>query len=349
MKRFLLVGLGSIGQRHARLLRQILGDQVALSCWRQRKLNVIIDDQLSATFDRSPEEHYGIRSLPSLEEALQEPDLDGVFVTNPIADHMAIALAAARHGKHIFIEKPLASSWQGVAELDHLVRERGLVCTVAYMLRFHPAMRTIRALLQAGRLGRLVAANFHFGESLPYMHPYEDYRQGHMARRDQGGGVIFCLSHEIDSALWLLGKPASVCAVGGHLSQLQLAGVEDTASLLFAVPQTDGRTIPVHVHLNFLQRPAQRFMTIIGEKGWLHWDYFANAVDVYDGETRQNERVSFADFQRNDMFLDELNNFLAALDGKETLVTPLQAGMDVLAVCLAAHQALQSGQVEKVV
>jgi hypothetical protein len=206
-----------------------------------------------------------------------------VFVTNPNTCHVPVALAAARAGCHLFIEKPLSHSLEGVAELIEIVESRHLVAFVAYQFRFHPGLRALKSLIDAGRLGRLAAAHIVNGEYLPDWHPYEDYRQTHPARRDLGGGALRIQTHELDYALWLLGMPARVYAVGGHLSRLEI-DVEDSVSLLLTC-EHDGRPVPVHVHLDYLQRPPQRVCEIVGDAGKVRFDYYAKRVECHDTTT----------------------------------------------------------------
>ena len=105
-------------------------------------------------------------------------------------------------------------------------------------------------LLTNATLGKIISADLHFGEYLPDMHSYEDYRESHASRSEQGGGVILCLSHMVDIAYWLFGLPVSVYAKGGHLSSLEI-DVEDTADIILGCINS-GRDFPVHIHLDFL-------------------------------------------------------------------------------------------------
>lgn len=339
--KFLVCGLGSIGQRHVRMLRRVLGDGAEIACWRSRGLDVVIDDRLQATFGRSPEEHYGLRRHDSLKAALAERP-DAVFVANPISMHVETALAAARSGCHVFVEKPLGAALDGADELLDAVAAKGLVAAVGYQLRFHPALAAIREELRNGAIGRVAAAQIHFGEWLPGMHPYEDYRESHAARADQGGGVILCLSHEIDYACWLFGVPRRVHCVGGHLSDLELRGVEDTAQIVLEC-EVDGRIAPVAVHLDFLQRPPRRFCHIVGERGQIHWDYYENVVRIHEAGAPARE-LAFPGFERNDMFLAQADNFIAGLRGAAAPRCPLEEGLATLKVCLAARRAMAEGR-----
>ena len=95
-----IVGLGSIGQRHARNLRALAGDGVDLIAWRSRCL------------EWPDEQVLGIRRVGSVAAGLAEHP-DAVFITNPSALHLETAQAAANAGCALFIEKPLADRWNG--------------------------------------------------------------------------------------------------------------------------------------------------------------------------------------------------------------------------------------------
>ena len=150
----LLVGLGSIGQRHARNLRAVLGEDVQLWAYRVRRLQHIITPDLSIEPDGDVEASLGLRVFMDLDEALAEKP-DAVFVTNPNSLHMPVALAAARAGCPLFIEKPLSHDLEGVQELVDIIDGRRLVCFVGYQWRFHPAFRFVQACLDRKTIGHV--------------------------------------------------------------------------------------------------------------------------------------------------------------------------------------------------
>lgn len=333
--KILVAGLGSIGQRHVRNLRELLGEELELLAFRVRRSSPLIRADLTAEPDSSLETAYGIRDFDDLDVALAERP-DAVFVTNPNALHLPVALSAARAGCHLFIEKPVSDDLDGVGELIAEIEARRLVCLVGYQLRFHPAFELVARLLAERQLGALVAANIVFGEYLPGWHPYEDYRELHVARRDQGGGVLLAQIHDVDLIYALFGLPRRVFALGGKLSSLDL-DVEDTASVLLDCG------IPVHLHQDLVQRPATRRYEVIGEDGRLTWDHGAGTVVVLRPDGSE-EVTSFAEVDRNDLFLAELRHFLACLAGEEHPVVNIGAGVDSLRIALAAKQSLQSGE-----
>ena len=336
--RALIVGLGSIGQRHARNLRALLGTSVELLAYRERGLEHVIGEGGVTSATASVSSRLGIREFTSLDETLADrPDV--AFICNPTRLHLAVAQRIAEAGCHLFIEKPISDSLDGVDVLRRTVEDRGLVAVVGCQLRFHPLLQRVHALLRGGALGRVTSARIACGEYLPGWHPYEDYRTSYAARRDLGGGVILTLIHEIDYAFWLFGAPRRLFAVGGHLSDLEI-DVEDTASILMDCGSSE-RSLPVHVQVDFVQRPPSRTCEITGSSGRLALDLAAGTLRRYDDAGEVAEQLELGDFERNRLFLDELTHFLACVRGLEHPLVPLSDGIATLRIALAAREAIE--------
>jgi predicted dehydrogenase len=338
--RILFAGLGSIGQRHVRNLRTLLGPELELLAYRVRGAQRILTDELEPEAEQGLAERYGIRAFPDLEAALSERP-EAVFVTNPSSRHLEVALPAARAGCHLFIEKPLATAEAGVEELAAEVERRGLVALVGYPLRFHPCFERLRALLAQGRPGRILGGRVLLGEHLPSWHPYEDYRESYAARSELGGGVLFTQLHELDCLYACFGLPRLVFALGGRLSRLELE-VEDTASVLLEF-QAPLHRFPVHVHLDYLQRPPVRSLEVLGDDGRILWDYYGVTVDDVrvDGTL---DRFAAPGFRRNDMFLAEAAHFLACVRGREQPRVGIREGAASLRIALAARRSMAGGE-----
>lgn len=337
----LFAGLGSIGQRHVRNLRALLGDQVEILAYRQRRSSLVLNPDMTVRAGADLETIYGIRTFVKLEDALEERPT-AVFVTNPNVLHVPVALAAARAGCHLFIEKPISHSLDGVDELIDLVERQGLIAFVAYQFRFHPGLQLLKSMLSENRLGRLSAAHIVNGEYLPDWHPYEDYSKTHPASREMGGGCLRIQTHELDYALWLFGMPRRVFAVGGHLSRLDV-DVEDSVSLLLECRDGD-LPFPVHVHLDFLQRPPQRVCEIVGDTGKVLYDYHTNTVKHHSTEPRAETLHRFDGFDRNQMFLDELKHFLDCLKGEAAPIVTLRQGRSSMRIAQGALESLETGR-----
>lgn len=340
--KFLIAGLGSIGQRHVRNLRAALGNDAEIIAYRSRGLPLVLSEKMTTVPGAEPESHYGIKSFTDLEQALDMKP-DAVFICNPTRFHIPVALAAAKRGCALFIEKPLSDSREGLEELRREVATRKLTVLVGYQLRFHPAFKKLKELIENGSLGKIISAHMEFGEYLPDMHPYEDYRGEYAARKDLGGGVVLCFIHEIDALIHLFGEAKRIFALGGKRSALEM-DAEDTADILIEAGLNEVK-IPVNVHLDFVQRPPRRRYRIIGESASVEWDYFTNKILIMTTSDRKVEEISFSGFERNQMFTDELQHFLACIDGREQPEVSFESGMKSLEVALLIKESMSSGKV----
>jgi predicted dehydrogenase len=338
----LMIGLGGIGQRHLRNLHTILGPELDVSAYRVRRLTQVLTDRLEIEPGADIEQKYQINVYEDLDRALAwGPDL--AMICNPSSLHVPIALEAARAGCHLFVEKPLSHNLDSVSDLIAEVESRSLVGLVGYQLRFHPCLVRLHELLGQGAIGRLVAVRMEVGEYLPGWHTYEDYRQMYASRPELGGGVVLSQIHEMDAIYWLFGLPECVFALGGHLSRLEV-DVEDTASILMRC-RSDGRGIPIHLHQDYIQRPPSRGYQIIGDSGKVLVDLRAPGITVYDGEGAVREQTVFDQFQRNQLFTDEITHLLACLRWEQEPVVTLRDGAQSLRMALAAKESIDTGRV----
>ncbi len=342
--KILIAGMGGIGQRHLRNLRSVLGAQAEIRAVDPRTEIPVLTDSLKVEAGTSLGEKYDLQIHPDLDSALQwKPEV--VFVCNPTSMHLDTARQAARAGCHLFIEKPLSHNLDGVKDLLTIVERGHLTAVLGYQMRFHPCLQRLHALLQNDTLGRVLSVRAEIGEYLPGWHTYEDYRQMYASRRDLGGGVILSQIHEMDYLYWFLGLPIQVVALGGHLSNLEV-DVEDLAEVLMEF-QVAGRTVPVSLHVDYLQRPPVRTCCVIGQEGKVLTDLSGLSLTVFDAGGHLVEASTFPDFQRNNLFLDEIRAFMRALQGESTPLVSLADGIQSLRMALAARESLASGKVIK--
>jgi predicted dehydrogenase len=344
--KILVAGLGSIGQRHVRNLRYVLGNDVEILAYRAIGNNIVISEDMTAKSDVNLEQAYNIKSFTNYEEALEQNPA-AVFITCPNNLHVPLALQAARSKCHLFIEKPLSNSMEGLEELAKLIEEGNLVTLVGYQMRFHPCLQLVRKLLEENKIGRVLSVRADFGEYLPGTHSYEDYRKGYVARKDLGGGALLCLSHEFDYLQWLFGMPGKLFALGGKLSRLEM-DTEDVVDVLMECV-TGTRRIPANIHLDYLQSPPSKKCVFIGEEGKIYCDYNSNLVELYTAESKRGESFRFDNFKRNDMFINEMKHFIACLRGDEKSSIDIYESMKGLRIALAAQRSLKScGVVEDI-
>jgi len=337
----LIAGLGSIGQRHARNLRTLRGDTIELLAYRERGLPHVITERMTADADRDVAAHYSIRAMRDLDVALAaRPDL--VLVCNPTSRHLTVAAAAVDSGCHVLVEKPLADSNDSVETLIASADAAAIVAAVGYQMRLHPVLLRLRQWLAAGAIGTVQTCHARWSEYLPGAHPYEDYRIGYAARSSLGGGVLLSYSHEFDYLMWLFGRPRTIRCSGGRSGALDV-DVEDhaTAHMLCDV---EDRVTPVTVELRFDEPVAERYCRVTGDAGRVEADLMKSELTLRDRADRVRERVTFPDFVRNQLFLDELTQLLHAIEHGGRPVVSLRDGAATLRVALAARESLASGR-----
>ena len=169
-------------------------------------------------------------------------------------------------------------------------------------------------------------ARSHWGEYLPNWHPWEDYRESYAARDDLGGGVVRTLSHPLDYMRWLFGDVQSVNAKVGKLSDLELCEVEDMGEIGLHFESGVFATVQV----NYFQQPPQHTLEIFGTEGTMRWDNGDGAASVWTVATKVWERFEMSPgFDRNDLFLAEMQHFINITRGLESSQCNLRDGLAV--------------------
>lgn len=318
-KPILIAGFGSIGRRHLRNLRALGHKKFVL--YRTGN-STLPDDEIS-----------GIPVEYDLTKALAHKPV-ATIVANPTALHMSVALAAAKAGSHLFVEKPISHTLDGVEDLRRKVAGSGLIVLVGFQFRFHPGLRLVKSLLEKNVIGPVVSVSAHWGEYLPGWHPGEDYRQSYSASAELGGGVLLTLCHPFDYLRFLLGDVTSVSAQQSRSGGLKI-DVEDSADVLLRFK--NGAI--GNVHLDYIERPADHYIQIIGQNGIIHWDNSDGLVKWYSQEQRKWKKFPVPKgFDRNTMFLSEMRHFLSCIIGKEQPLCTLEDGIAALRIALAAKE-----------
>ena len=327
--RALIVGLGSIGRDHLTNFR-LVEPGAHVTVWHQHLKRPDATDIAPLADD----------VVYRLEDALEtKPDV--ALITNPASLHIETGLALARRGIHLFIEKPLSSTLDGIDELLDLCRKRALVLMVGYNFRFYRPLQVLRQALAEGRIGRVVSLRAEAGQYLPEWRRGRDYRQCVSARRDLGGGAVLELSHELDYVRWLLGEVKTVSAQVGHFSDLEV-DVEDTAEIILQFHTGAMGS----VHLDMVQHPAIRTCRIVGTEGTLTWDGIRHRVQLFSAATNTWSDLHPAKTtDRNEMYVVELRHFLDCVKGNDTPVVSGHDARRVLEIALAVKQSSQDGRV----
>jgi len=316
--RALIVGYGAIGRRHLRNLRA-LEPTAEITVLRR---------------PGSPAEAEGAdRVIHDLQRALAHPP-DLAILATPAPTHTPLARALCEVGTHLFVEKPLSDTLDGLDELLDRARQRHLILMVGYCLRFHGVLRAVREALNGEAIGRLLFLEGHVGQYLPLWRPGLDPRASVTARRAAGGGVLLELSHELDCARWLAGEVSWVSAEAARVTDVGV-DVEDVATVTLRF-SSGARGC---VHLDMLDRSPRRGGRAIGTDGTVEWDVLRAAVRLFEPAKGWTELpVAGAD-----MYETELAHFLACIrTGTPPDVTG-EDGRSALRLVLAAAESARDG------
>lgn len=256
--KIIFFGLGSIGQRHAKIL---LKDYKHNLYAFRSGINTIPNK-------------LGIQQLNSWNEVSDlKPDV--AFITNPTALHIETATKCAEIGCKLFIEKPIGKDVNGLDGLINIVKKKNLVTYVAYNLHLHPVIKIIKEYLDREKplYARVVCTSF-----LPSWRPNTDYLKSYSANVSMGGGVILDLSHELDYVNYLFG---GIKKITGNFAKLGNVTVdaEDYADMLVV-----SGNISLNIHLDFLSQLKQRYIQIDFNRLTVLGDLINSEIKEYEGE-----------------------------------------------------------------
>lgn len=314
--KILLVGAGSIGCRHLRIIRQSL----------PKSKIAILRHQPSQRVPKGAD-----LNLYTLNEAMRFGAKIAV-IANPAPFHLAIAGPLAQQGCHLLIEKPLATDLAKAKQFQKIVQKSGIVCQVGYNLRFLSSLAEFRRIIQKGGIGRPLSIRCEVGQYLPTWRPRKDYRQGVSARRELGGGVLLELSHELDYLCWIFGEPKIIFADLKKISDLKI-NVEDIADVKLEFRDSRSKkTIIANLVMDFIRHDKTRRCTVIGSKGTLQWDQIQKTLKIFLKKTKHWTTLRKKNFKIDESYKLQWLDFLACArnykkpkvlldDGKKVLQT----------------------------
>jgi 1,5-anhydro-D-fructose reductase (1,5-anhydro-D-mannitol-forming) len=273
-------------------------------------------------------------AVDQVETLLADPAIDAVYISSTNEKHHAQALAAIAAGKHVLCEKPLAMTVTEAAGMVRAAKAAGVVFATNHHLRCSGSHRAIRALIEGGRIGRVLSVRIFHAVHLP------PHLQGwRIADASAGGGVIPDITvHDADVARFLLGEaPVSVVAHMGASGMGQ--GVEDSAMSIWAMPSG----AMVQSHESFTHPYAGSGLEVHGTEGSI----FATGVMTQQpvGEialvtAAGREAVPFAP---HNLYQHGVQDFLDAVAGRGRPAATGEDGVASLAVALSVREAARTG------
>jgi len=208
-----VIGAGGIADRRT---LPVMGEV------RNGTLSVVMDIREPEKLGRK----YGVDWTDSLEALVVRDDVDAVYVAGPVHLHAEHVIAAAKAGKHVLCEKPLARSVAEAKTMIDACVSAGVLLREAYMLRHHGAHKEMQRLIEEGALGTVVFAQIHWA----FLYPKMDGAWRQIPELGGGGALADVGCHSFDILEMLVGRIARVAGVAGTL--VQDYAVDDIATVL---------------------------------------------------------------------------------------------------------------------
>lgn len=300
-RRIVVVGLGSIGRRHARLLAMRPDVTVeicdpapeALAKARADLGDVAVHADFAAV----------LRSRPH-----------AVVIATPHDLHAKQATAAMQAGVDVLCEKPLCMTGDEARTIIARTRQTGRTLAVGFQLHFHPGLLRVRELIEAGVIGKVAHLHVRVGSFITLRNSASRYQ--HSLR----GALLLDYSHQPDLIIWLLGElPAGVTLTGLKAGGMPLTSEPN----VMAMTLDYDRPLLATVHLNYLQMPQRHEWEIVGDKGWLLLDADRGTLRIGLRES-ETERLETIAADRDEAYRREHQAFMDCLDGQRD---PESAGL----------------------
>ncbi|MCF0233566.1 MAG: Gfo/Idh/MocA family oxidoreductase [Thermoguttaceae bacterium] len=276
VQKFGIIGCGMIARFHAKAIREIGAEVVA--CF----------DQIPAAAEKFAQEE-NCKAYADLNEMLANPEIQIVTIGTPSGAHLEPAVAAARAGKHVIVEKPLEVTTARCDEIIAECEKAGVTLSTVFPSRFHQSSVQLKKAVEAGRFGKLT-----LGDAIVKWYRTQQYYDSGVWRGtwklDGGGALMNQAIHSVDLLLWLMGDVAEVTALTGLVAHENIE-VEDVAvaALKFkngALGLLEATTAAYPGYLKRIETHGSVGSAVIEEEDIIKWDFAESAPE--DEEIRES-------------------------------------------------------------
>lgn len=316
--KLLVIGFGSIGERHVRCFLKTGRCEVSI-CEPNQQLR-----------QRASAEYSIEHTYTTLDEAMRATH-DYAVIATPAQFHIPMATRLAEAGIHLLIEKPLSVSLEGIRELDKIVTRNGLTAMVGYTHRSNPTLISMREQLLSGCFGRPLQVVGIAGQDFAKYRPA--YQDTYFAQHSTGGGAIQdAMTHLVNAGEWLVGPINQLVADARH-QVLPGVDVEDTVHLMVRHGET--RDVLGLYSLNLHQAPDEFTITVVAESGTCRLDLQHNRWSCKTKSDQPWEHHTSKIDNRDQIYICQANAFLNAIAGQSTVPCTLKEAEQSLRVNLA--------------
>jgi predicted dehydrogenase len=321
-----VVGLGYWGPNLARNFAAIPGCELAYVC-----------DADDAARGRVARMFPAARATADIDELLADPWLDAVVLATPVATHAELAVLVLEAGKHCFVEKPLAQSAADAERVVAAAQRADRLLMVGHLLEYHPGVRKLKELADAGELGDQIY--YIYGNRL------------NLGKLRADENALWSLgAHDVSVVLYLAGEePSEVVA---HGESYVRPGIEDVVFCFLRFPSG----LAAHLHLSWLDPHKERRFTVVGSRRMATFDdmELERKLTLYDKGFDEDSRTYGEYITRSgDVFSPRIANveplriecehFVTCVRSGETPRTDGASGLQVVRVLEALQRSLDAG------
>jgi len=330
--KFLIAGLGSMGKRRVRCLKSLGYDTVDIAGFDIR------EDRRNET-----EQKYQIKTYSDINEALEAEKPYALIISVPPDLHHIYMEVAIEKGIHFFVEASVVDT--NMDEIKDRLKNSAIVGAPSATLLFHPAINIISEVIAKKKLGKISNIIFHSGQYLPDWHAYEKVEDFYVSNQATGGAREI-VPFELSWFTHLFGFPERVC--GNVRKTIHIEGAEkidDTYNCLL-----DFKDFLATITVDVVSRHATRRLLVNGDKKQLIWDWNRNNVQLYDPQKGRWVDIAYemarseSGYNPNigeNMYIDELNSFIQAVEGKAPFINSMENDHTVLKLLYAIEKSDQ--------
>ncbi len=330
--KFLIVGLGSMGKRRIRNLKQL--DQTE-----------IIGFDLNVERCNEAREKYGISIFTNIEDALEQSP-NAMIVSTPPDLHMKYAKVALENNIHFFTEASVTND--GMDEIINKLKTSKVIGMPSCTMRYHPMVMKLNEIIQSNELGRVLAFTHHSGQYLPDWHPWEDYRDFYVSKRNTGA----CREIVPFELVWIIDTFGEIKNVMGDITKVSSLDVDidDIYNIILEFQNKIRGILTVDV----IARNPIRHLKVMLENGTIEADWYKkiikwsapkngwNESDVSDGTAEKG----YIHGER--MYENEMIDFIEYIEGKKSISYTFEDDKKVLRILEAIEKSNDSGTRETI-
>lgn len=321
--KFLQVGLGSMGKRRIRCLKALGEDE-------------IYGFDLKEDRRKEAESKYNIKTFSSFDESFKvNPDV--LIISTPPDLHSYYALIAAKEGKHFFTEASVDN--RDYDEIIKYINEKNIVGVPSCTLRFNYLIKKIKTLIDENKIGKILAFTYHSGQYLPDWHPWEDYRNFYVSKRETGA-CREIVPFELVWLLWVFGELESLSCFKDKLTKLETE-IDDIYQILL---KFKSGTIG-HLLVDVISRIPYRNCRILSEEGVIEMDWSKKQILIYDAKNKLLEKYNEPEgkveegyIHSENMYIAEIEKFLKAIKGIEPFGYSFEEDKKILDILYKAEE-----------